>query len=158
MNNKGFTLIELVVVIVVLGILAVTAVPKYINLQADAQTSTLQGVKAAMESASALVYGKSIVAGNHKSSSSSSPTPTVTLPSGTVLTVNYGHPRSRTSDWKAILDINSDDFRMKLTTSGVLMVFPTSLGNVFSETEPCIVTYKQATANSKPIITVNPCI
>ena len=66
MNNKGFTLIELVVVIVILGILAVTAAPKFINLKADAKTSTLYGVQAAMQSASALVYGKSIVKGNHK--------------------------------------------------------------------------------------------
>ncbi len=158
MNNKGFTLIELIVVIVILGILAVTAVPKYINLQADAQTSTLQGVKAAMESASALVYGKSIVAGNQKLSSSISPKPTITLTDGTVLDIHYGYPKSRTSDWKLILDLDSNDFRMKLTTSGILMVFPRSLGNVFSDTEPCIVTYQQATQTSQPIITVNPCV
>ncbi len=65
MQSKGFTLIELVVVIVILGILAVTAAPKFINLQADAKTATLQGIQASLQSAAALVYSKSIVRGNH---------------------------------------------------------------------------------------------
>ena len=55
MNSKGFTLIELIVVIVILGILAATAAPKFINLKAEAQTSTLEGVKATMQGAAALL-------------------------------------------------------------------------------------------------------
>ncbi|WP_269902802.1 type II secretion system protein [Shewanella nanhaiensis] len=48
--NQGFTLIELVVVIIILGILAVTAAPKFINLSSDAQASTLKGMAGAMKS------------------------------------------------------------------------------------------------------------
>ena len=40
-RQQGFTLIELVVVIIILGILAVTAAPKFINLQGDARLSAL---------------------------------------------------------------------------------------------------------------------
>ncbi|MBM7073074.1 prepilin-type N-terminal cleavage/methylation domain-containing protein [Shewanella sp. 202IG2-18] len=40
-KQQGFTLIELVVVIIILGILAVTAAPKFINLQSDARKSAL---------------------------------------------------------------------------------------------------------------------
>lgn len=42
---QGFTLIELVVVIVILGILAVTAAPQFLNLQGDARRASLQGLK-----------------------------------------------------------------------------------------------------------------
>ena len=57
-NNQGFTLIELVVVIIILGILAVTAAPKFINLQSDAYFSALQGLKAAINGSNTLIYSK----------------------------------------------------------------------------------------------------
>ena len=157
MNNKGFTLIELIVVIVILGILATTAAPKFINLQADARTSTLQGVKAAMQGASALVYGKSVVKGNHKLEGVGGAEPMVTLPDGTELDVEYGFPTSAKADWQKILALNTDDFRMKVNNFGVLIIYPTSIEIPFFATADCIVTYEAATETSKPIFTVNPC-
>jgi MSHA pilin protein MshA len=62
-QQRGFTLIELIIVIVILGILAVTAAPKFIDIQSDAQASTMQGVKAALQGGSQLVYAKSAIAG-----------------------------------------------------------------------------------------------
>ena len=61
-KQEGFTLIELIVVIVILGILAVTAAPKFIDLQGDARASALQGLAGAMKGAATLVYGKALVA------------------------------------------------------------------------------------------------
>ena len=63
-RNAGFTLIELVIVIIVLGILAATAVPKFINLQDDARESAMKGVEAAVHSAANIVYSKSAIDGN----------------------------------------------------------------------------------------------
>ncbi|MDV5168367.1 type II secretion system protein [Photobacterium rosenbergii] len=63
MKKNGFTLIEMVVVIVILGILAVTAAPRFLNLQVDARNSALEGLKGAVESGLEIGYGKMAMAG-----------------------------------------------------------------------------------------------
>ncbi|ACJ29994.1 Type IV pilin, putative [Shewanella piezotolerans WP3] len=63
--RKGFTLIELVVVIIVLGILAVIAAPKFLNLRTDAKIADLQAIEGAMKSALALVYSKAAIEGEN---------------------------------------------------------------------------------------------
>ena len=49
-TKKGFTLIELVVVIVILGILSAIAIPKFMDLQRDARISAVQGLVGAVKS------------------------------------------------------------------------------------------------------------
>ena len=92
-QQRGFTLIELIIVIVILGILAVTAAPKFIDIQGDATASTLQGVKAALQGGSQLVYAKAAIAGKQKNpTGGTTATDSQVTIAGLTVETNYGYP------------------------------------------------------------------
>lgn len=63
-RQQGFTLVELIVVIVILGILAATALPRFINVTTDARMAAMNGVAGAMRSAAALAQSRYVATGN----------------------------------------------------------------------------------------------
>ncbi|GGP41603.1 type II secretion system protein [Shewanella saliphila] len=102
-KQQGFTLIELVVVIIILGILAVTAAPKFINLQGDARVSALSGMKAAIQGANTLVYSKAALAGEEKTAKADSPS--VDLGTGTNAVTQYGYLQGLQAELENALDV-----------------------------------------------------
>ena len=151
-KNKGFTLIELIIVIVVLGILAVTAAPKLLNIQKDAQVGALQGLKSALVASSDIVYAKSLLEGVEGNADT-------TLTSG--IRVRYGYPYATQTNLKLVADFTEDDW--KLTGSAPEVIFTlerqtSGFSNAeIAEDEVCKLTYRHPNQGEKPTITVNDC-
>lgn len=139
-NNRGFTLIELVIVIIVLGILAVIAAPKFINMSDDARLASLEGMQGAMKSGAKMIHTKAVIEG--KSSGSDSITignATIALHSGYPIgnwfygiryivnldTVNYSNANDKcTSQW-------CGRGNQTVIPSGVTTTSPGRIGKVY---------------------------
>ncbi|GGQ15135.1 type II secretion system protein [Shewanella litoralis] len=164
-KQQGFTLIELVVVIIILGILAVTAAPKFINLQSDARVSALSGMKAAIQGANSLVYSKSIIAGSNTLASSS-----VTVPA--TVNVAYGYIASSTSveaietnleaalesDFEALADdttVVTSDWGVRRVSNAVFRIIPKGKIASTSAVNACYLQYTNATATVTPVYVLN---
>ncbi|GLX77865.1 hypothetical protein tinsulaeT_12050 [Thalassotalea insulae] len=155
-QTKGFTLIELVVVIVILGILAATAAPKFIDLTGDAKKSAMEGVQGTIESAVSMVYAKALI------DSKTSGETTIMLDS-VYYSLKNGYPTALGKGSKAgdtadnakgilgLIDIDADDFN---TTEGeaepLIIQYDGSTGDT------CRLTYTSSTgAGKRPVIDVS---
>ncbi|MEH0688592.1 type II secretion system protein [Vibrio cholerae] len=146
-RQGGFTLIELVVVIVILGILAVTAAPRFLNIQDDARKATLEGLAGAMQGAAGIVYGKSAIEGKEAASSG-----VVTL-SGEDIDIVYGYPTAKENNLeKIVTGLASDgDFQYikEVPNSNPLQ----ATYGIPSYTAWCV-QYQDATSTAEAVISV----
>jgi MSHA pilin protein MshA len=141
MNKQtGFTLIELVMVIVILGILAATALPKFVNLGSDARVSVITGVEGSMRAANAMIYARAATNGQLGAVG----TLTAAQIPGGPITLAYGFASNRANLGNAMDLSPATDFT--LTATDIQHAKATTPAS-------CRVTYTPATATTPPVYT-----
>ncbi|NVC92705.1 type II secretion system protein [Vibrio natriegens] len=149
-RQGGFTLIELVVVIVILGILAVTAAPRFLNLQDDARNATLEGLKGSLQGAAGIVYGKAAIAGIEASESGK-----ITVNGNDINTV-YGYPKAEFASLEHIVDgigaaDAGTDFEVATTDATSITI------GIPGYTKQCVKYTNSAGEDQAPAIVVTDC-
>ena len=139
-TQKGFTLIELVMVIVILGILAATALPKFVDLGNEARVSVMKGVEGAMRGANVNIYAKAAAANQLGATGS------VTI-NGLAITTVYGYATSATQLALAMDLSPAADFTVTAAVPGAIQrAGVTTPAN-------CQIAYTAATATVAPVYT-----
>lgn len=160
-TNSGFTLIELIIVIVILGILAVTASPKFLDLTGDARTSTIEGLAGSVNGAASISNSRAIIQGQTGTSGFLDANNNSTNDSGETQLVN-GYPDAESLDLTLDLDTTNDwtvvegDTKVRIYPKDVTAhaVSSDTFSNPSGQTaDVCYLEYTEAVSGNRPAIT-----
>ena len=162
-KQQGFTLIELIIVIVLLGILAVTAAPKFLNLQDDARDATLEGIRGSLETAVSVVNGKALI--QNVSGDADEPA-SVNVGNGVSVTAVNGYPQATSANIAALIDYDASEFGVVELDSSVV-IYAAGFGD-YSGTPPtadnasgtrCSIEYTNSAGDGiRPEISITSCL
>jgi MSHA pilin protein MshA len=137
-KQSGFTLIELVIVIVILGILAATALPRFADLTQDARIAALQGVAGSVRSAAAIGHATYLAKSLLSSGTYNA--------EGVTITLANGYPNASTIS-SALIDLTGFTYGVSGTTG-------TFTKTGAPTTTSCIVTYTESVGGNYPAIAI----